>query len=247
MPGLHRSLPLLALAATLACTGRRGDEPASPAPASPAAAAPPVEAPAAVPPDPTAVLAASLTETKLAKLIAAEEEILPFTAELVRLSRLPPQTSRPSPDELSPDERRRRAEAGVAEVLRKHGLAPADHAGFEGLVAGVLRDVKADEARATLEANVEKKKAFEKRDAAESRKRRDPNLPPWWVEAKDAPPAPLPELYEKQLRVQVEQAEADRRAFLERHGGAVQDLLDRSRASIVALREKQVKVIVGAR
>ena len=241
MPGLRRSLPLLA-AAALACTGKVDTTPsARPAP-RPAPAAGPTEPP---PPDPADTLAATLTEEKLKRLLAFEEALLPTSAAMVALASAPGAGGRTEPGEPTKDDRQRALDGQLGELLQKHGLTRADHAGFAALSSGlVLRSARAEDAREQLAKNAENKKAWAKLEAAEAGKKHDPRRPPWFM-GKEAL-RPLPEPAVQHLQTLVVQADADRGAFKARHGEAALALLDRYRPQILALREKQVRIVTGA-
>lgn len=230
------------LAATaIACSGR--NEP--PPPAAPQVAPPAVVAP----PDDVAAVSSTLTEEKLKRLLAFEEEILPITAELVALSTMPAVTggaeARRASGQPTREERARTLEAGIAAALQKHRLTPSDHAGFAGLTGSLVEgDAKVARAREVLALNEKKKVAWARIEAEDRKKKRDPRTPPASVTRGGE--RPLPEIAEQHLRKQIEEADADRRAFAARYGPGVAELLERYRAPILALREKQVKVALGS-
>jgi hypothetical protein len=240
MPGLRRSLLLLA-AAALACTGRV--EPASapaPAPAEPTrgAAAPAEEIPA----DPADALAATLTEDKLKRLLAFEEALLPTSAALIALASTSGATRTP-PGEPTRAERQRALEGQMAELLQRHGLTRADHAGYGALTGGlVLRSAQAEDAKAQLAKNAERKKAWTKANPQEAKKKHDPR----WAPDQDGKGAngPIPEALEHHLEGLVSQSGVERAAFASRHGAATLALIDRYRTELLAVREKQVQLVV---
>jgi hypothetical protein len=240
LPGSRRSFPLV-LAAALSCTGRM-DAPQAPAPAAPPPAGAPAEAPA---PDPADTLAATLTEDKLKRLLLFEEEILPVSAAIVQLASAPGATGAGgSRGEPSREERQRALDDRIAAALQKHGLTRADHQGFGAIAGGLVeRSAKAAEARELLAKDAERRSA-PARAPAEAARRTKAAAPAPSAVAKEG--RPLPEPLVQQLQTQIVQADADRKAFAARNGQAVLDLLDRYRPQILALREQQVRVVLGA-
>lgn len=233
MPVLRRSLPLL-LGAALACTGRM-DTPSAPAQAPGATGPAPAETGPA-PADPGDALAATLTEEKLGRLLAFEDEILPTSAALVALASAPGAGGRRIAGELSLEERTRRLEGEITAALQKHGLTRADHAGFGALSSGIVqRSAAADAARAQIAADAEQ----QRKAAGAQRGKREPRPPPGTRDLREAQAG-----FVEHLKVEVAQADADRKAFAARHGDAALALLDRYRPRILAVREKQVRVVL---
>ena len=176
MTALRLLLASVLLAATaIACSGRNEPPPA----AAPQVAPPDVVAP----PDDVAAVSSTLTEEKLKRLLAFEEEILPITAELVALSTMPAVTggaeARRASGQPTREERARTLEAGIAAALQKHRLTPSDHAGFAGLTGSLVEgDAKVARAREVLALNEKKKVAWARIEAEDRKKKRDPRTPP---------------------------------------------------------------------
>jgi hypothetical protein len=240
MPGTRRALPILVVAA-LACTGKAPEPGPAQAPAAPAGGA----RTEAIPADPAGGLAAKLTQEKLDRLLVFEQEILPVMARQVALASEPGaggsirRVGAPTPEDLA-----RRLDAEISAALDRHGLTRADHAGFAALSGGlVLRSAKAAEARAQLAKNAEVKKARATFEAAERKRLGDRYRVP--ERTGGSGPRPLADPLEQQLQLLVVQTDSDRKAFAERYGAAVLDLLDQHSAKILAVREQQVRVVLG--
>jgi hypothetical protein len=241
MSGFRRVLPLV-VAFALACTGKAPEPVPAPAPAAPAGGPGAQAAPA----DPADAFAAKLTQEKLDRVLAFEQEILPVTARQVALASAPG-AGGPfgRPGEPTREEVARRLDDELAAALKKHGLARVDHAGFAALSGGLVqRSAKAAEARAQLARNAELKRTRGKAEAEEKRRLGDRYRLPEWTGGSGT--RPLAEPVEQQLQLLVVQTDADRKAFAERHGQAVLDLLDQNSAKILAVREQQVRIVVGA-
>jgi hypothetical protein len=240
MSKTRRALPLVVVAA-LACTGKQPEH-AAPAPAAP----PAPTAAEAIPADPADALAAKLTQEKLDRLLAFEQEILPVAARQVALASAPGVGGTfGRPGEPTREEVARRLDGEVGAALQKHGLTRADRAGFAALSGGLVqRSAKAAEARVQLAKNVEIKKARAKQEAAEKKRLGDRYRLPEWTGGTGT--RPLPEPVEQQLQLLVVQADADRKAFAARHGQATLDLLDQNTPKILAVREQQVRVVLGS-
>jgi hypothetical protein len=241
-----RAAALLAVLAALACSGKKDAPPAATAAPTPAGAAP--SAPAPAPANPELAFARTLTEDKLARLIAFEHEILPITAELVggvaKAALAAGGDGQKLGRELSRDERTRQLGAQLEAAQKKHGITGQDQAGLSALTTDlVVKEMFATEAREQLAANEPKKAAWAKAEAEYAAKKKDPRAPPYAFVAQKGT-APLPEIVEQQLREQVRESEAARRAFAEKYGQGTFDVVAKRLPELVLLRQKQMDAVM---
>jgi hypothetical protein len=240
-----RTVPLLAVLAALGCSGKKE---APPAPAAPPAAA----APAGLGADPAAAFAKAMTAETLARLLACEQEILPFTRELVgglaRAAHASGGDAGKVERAVSRDEGMRELSEKIAAVQAKHGVSAQDQAAFTTLTTDLLvKEMFAASARRQLADNEPRKAAWAKAEAAyRAEHAGDPRAAPYAMTAKRGT-APLAELVEEQLREQVADAEAARRTFAEKHGQPALDVLAGFIPQFVALREQQMAAVLTPR
>jgi hypothetical protein len=237
-----RTLALLAVLAALACSEKKDAAPAA-APAPPAASAP------AAPPAPAADFASAMTEDKLARLLAYEKEILPFTAELVggmgRAVRATGGDAAKMEREVSRDERMKQLSEQLLAAQAKHRITQQDQALFAATTTDLLvKEMLATTARRQLAENEPKKEAWAKAEAAyEAKHKDDPRAAPYAMTAKQGT-APLMDVVVQQLQQQVADAEAARKAFAEKHGQQALDRLSPFIPQFVELREKQMEAVL---
>jgi hypothetical protein len=239
-----RSVPLLVALAALACSGKK-EAPAAPVPAAPPAAAAPVAPPA----DPAAAFAKAMTEEKLQRLLAYEQESLPLTAELMapmaKAALATGGDAKKMENQVSRDERLKQLSAQLEALQKKHGVTTQDQAGFVALTRHLLtKEIFATSARKALAEDEPRKAAWAKAEAEYNAKHKnDLRFVSYDVVAKRGT-APLGEFQEKMLQKQVADADAERKALVEKHGQAALDVLAKFIPQFVELREKQMDAVL---
>jgi hypothetical protein len=240
----RRIVPLLAAAAALACSGKKEAPPAS-APAAPPTASAPAPRPAA----PAADFAKAMTEDKLARLLAFEQEILPLTREVVggmgRVARAAGGDAKKVEGAISRDERMKQLSEQISAAQAKHGVTQQDQALFATATTDLLvKEMFATSARKQLAENEPKKEAWAKAEAAyEAKHKDDPRAAPYAFTAKKGT-APLMDVVEQQLREQIAEAEAARKAFAEKNGQEALDRLAPFIPRFVEVREQQMAAVM---